>query len=336
MNRVLFRADAKPTIGTGDLASLVYLGRYCEEQGWEAWYMVQDFPAARNIVRKYGLPRVKMLPPDLPLEQEVREINACIEDQGMAAAVFEITERPLADYQGLSERVFKACVHFHGPIPAGFGLVVNWDVEAQKRLAGMVPRGAEILTGPELVLLPPEFTPELARTREHRLPPQRILVAMGGADEGNTTLAVIRALARAGWAGEVRLVLGPGYRYEDELAAFLASSDLECTVLRDLPSLFPEYLDCDAAIGAGGLTASEMVATGTPCVLIAPYVHQIPRCRYFASIGAATFLGETVPVPEVLADALRGLRPPVEKLRFAGKQRFFQAMQNLAGRGRVG
>ena len=55
--------------------------------------------------------------------------------------------------------------------------------------------------------------------------------------------------------------------------------------------MFEEYLDCDVAIGSGGLTASELVATRTPSVLIATYEHQIERCRYFDSARNVKYIG---------------------------------------------
>ena len=90
---------------------------------------------------------------------------------------------------------------------------------------------------------------------------------------------------------QILIILGAGYPYKDALESSLSACKFKFIVKENVLNMFEEYMDCDLAIGAGGLTASELVATRTPCILIATYQHQVARCQYFDDRGWAIYLG---------------------------------------------
>ena len=57
MKRILFRADAKPSIGIGDLMSLINLSFYLNPREWECFFMIKAYSAgiklAKRIEKKY-------------------------------------------------------------------------------------------------------------------------------------------------------------------------------------------------------------------------------------------------------------------------------------------
>jgi spore coat polysaccharide biosynthesis predicted glycosyltransferase SpsG len=124
---------------------------------------------------------------------------------------------------------------------------------------------------------------------------------MGGADERNFTKKLVDMLIESRKKINVRIILGAGYQYKEKLKKSLAGLSLAFKIKQNVSNMLEEYLRCDVAIGAGGLTASELVATRTPSILIATYKHQVQRCRHFDARGWAKYLGyRKVNLPDLL------------------------------------
>jgi len=328
MRRILFRADANPAIGTGDLVSLVYLADVFGKNGWEPGFMVRGYGDSLAICEKYGLEDVSTIPPGASLAEEEAAIRELVLGRGVDALFLEVTERPLSDYRGLPREVFKGCVCFDGRIPEGMDLVVDWDVAANEFFSPGEHPETIFLLGPEFVFLPPEFDMERVAARTYRPEPERILVSMGGADELDFTRVCAEALAALGVEAEVRFVLGPSYAGRRDLEAFLDSSGMRHSLAVDVRDMFGEYLACDFAVGAGGLTSSELVASGTPCALVALYDHQVARCEYFGRQGLAAYLGYRRCDALELGMALSARTCNQQRLSFHGKEEVFRIVDH--------
>jgi len=291
VKRILFRADAKPSIGTGDLMSLIHLSRYLERDGWETHFMIRDYKAGVDLAAKYGIRKIQVMDGNLTIQGEVDEINKYIEEQRIDVVFFEITERKLTEYDGITSRVIKACVSFDGVVPDKTDLVVNWDVEAHTRFNTARYPDTMFLLGPEYVILPSEFDLTKIQKRMYKESPERLLVAMGGADEFNITQKLVDVLKRNKIKLKVHVIVGAGYGYLETLHNSLKNSGLQYEIKQNITNMFNEYLECDVAVGAGGLTSYELIAAATPALLIAAYEHQVARCVYFDSQGWAKFMG---------------------------------------------
>lgn len=288
MKRILFRADAKPSIGIGDFMSLINLSDYLE--GFEPFFLTQATIAARMIVEKRGLQNVFWIEDGCDIAQDIEAINKIIEERKIDVLFFEITERKLTEYVGISPMVKKMCVNFDGFIPDDIILVVNWDAAAPSFYDTTKFLHTKFLLGSEYVILPKSFYGnQKIELREYKQERRNILVAMGGADELNFTLKVVGALLDGEY--KLTIVVGSGYCAKEELLEFLDARPIKYELKVDVKDMLAEYLLCDFAIGAGGLTASELVASRTPCALLATYEHQIARCEYFDKNGWAKYLG---------------------------------------------
>ncbi len=271
--------------------SLIHLSRYFEKEGWEPHFMIRNYEAGVSLAKKHNIKNLVILEENISVDDEVRKINNHIKLENVNVILFEITERKLTEYKGLMDNVLKCCISFDGFVPEGFRLVVNWDVDADKLFCkGKYPETIFLL-GPEYVVLPVEFDAGRIKRRAYRSKPQRLLIAMGGADELNITGRVVEYLVKNRPELEFNIIIGAGYEYKDDLERFLAGAFVKYQVKHNITNMFEEYMACDLAIGAGGLTSYELVATRTPAILIAAYEHQIARCNFFAQRGFVKYLG---------------------------------------------
>lgn len=291
MKRIVFRADAKPSIGTGDLVSLINLSRYFERAGWETHFIVKNYSTATGLLAKHKIANRLVLESGTSANREIELINNYIETNSIDVVMLEITERKLTEYKGLSERAIKTCINFDGIIPEDMRLTVNWDVNAGSIFDKRKYPGTKFLLGPEYVVLPVDFDFDRINRREYSTEPTTLLVTMGGADELNITQKIIDAFLDKKADLSLRIVVGSGYGYLEGLEASLKPSSAKYVIRQNIDNIFDEFMSCDAAIGAGGLTSFELIATRTPSFLIAAYEHQIPRCAYFDKMGWATYLG---------------------------------------------
>ncbi len=287
MKRILFRADAKPSIGIGDFMSLINLSDYLE--GFEPFFLTQATVAAKMIVEKRGLQNVFWLDDGCDISQDIAAINKIIKEFKIDVLFFEITERKLTEYAGISPIVKKMCVNFDGFIPSDMKIVINWDAAAHKYYDTNKFPNTIFLLGPKYVILSKAFYADSVKKRQYAQHRKKILIAMGGADELDFTSKVANAVV--GSNRELIIIVGAGYEPKEELKNSMNTKGTNYTIKVNVEDMLVEYLSCDFAIGAGGLTSSELVASRTPCALIATYEHQTARCEHFDREGWAKYLG---------------------------------------------
>ncbi len=287
MKKILFRADAKPSIGIGDLMSLITLSEYLSE--FDCFFLTQQTAAAKGIVEQRKPKNVFWLNEDAGVEEDVAAINMLIDEYGIDMLFFEITERKLTEYIGLNNNIPTLCVNFDGFIPESIKLVINWDVDAYKYYDINKFPNTKFLLGPKYVILAKAFYSDDIKNRKYSAARKKILIAMGGADEFDFTSKVAHAIGCEG--RELVIIVGAGYEKKAKLEDDLNKRGIKYEIKVNVKDMLSEYLACDFAIGAGGLTSSELVASKTPCALIATYEHQVARCKYFESENQAKYIG---------------------------------------------
>lgn len=311
MKKVLFRADARPTIGIGDLMSLIHLSKYFEDYGWETHFMIRGYDAGVKLTSKYNLKHLEILPSDISVMDEVDAINQYSIRKSIDMLFFEITERKLTEYQGLLSEVTKACVCFDGVILDDLNLVVDWDVAASKYFRPENYQDTIYLLGPKYVVLPKEFycDPRIEQ-RKYNSKIRNVLIAMGGADEFNFTQKIAELLIERRPDLYLKIIIGSGYEFKQELEDRLSCFPSNYSIKHNITNMLEEYLLADLAIGAGGLISSELVASRTPALLLATCEHQVARCQYYATEGQVIYLGlRTFDEKSLLASLENAPRP---------------------------
>jgi len=290
MKKILFRADAKPSIGIGDLMSLINLSFYFDNN-FESYFIIRSYKAGVDLVKKHNLKNIFIIDENLSLNGEVNYINSFIKENSIDIIFFEITERKLSDYHKIDKNIKKIAVNFDENILSNLNLVINWDVEAYKFFDKSKYPKTKFLLGAEYVILPQEFYSQKVKNRATNYPPKKLLIAMGGADEFDFTQKVINSIIKNSLNIELNIIVGSGYEYIDKLNITLKNSKLKFEIKQNITNMLDEYLSADVAISAGGLTSSELVASKTPTILIATYKHQVARCKYFNEQKFAKYLG---------------------------------------------
>lgn len=281
--------EASHARGMGHLFRALALTEEMERQGADTLFIVNDSPAARDVLRKRARPFEIAPLSETGWETEI------IQRHGVRTWI--------------NDRLDTDMQHARMVCDNGVRLVTFEDRGTGAALADLniVPiplqdaealQGKHVLSGLDYLVL----DPAIANLRRRRTDLNSLVVSMGGSDTYGVTIAVMGALKARSMAATI--ILGPGFEHE---AALEEALDERFTVKRNVPSLAAEFAHHDLAITAGGVTPCEANAAGLPCMIIATELWEKRTGEILAKTGGCLFAGYRDHIDFDLLDLL----PPV-------------------------
>ncbi|MBY6187937.1 UDP-2,4-diacetamido-2,4,6-trideoxy-beta-L-altropyranose hydrolase [Marinobacter hydrocarbonoclasticus] len=184
-------------------------------------------------------------------------------------------------------------------------LVDQTALRAPSDYAAQVPAHCRALVGAEYALLSPLFAQWRAKLEGQARDPANVLVSMGGIDEPNATLKVLRALEAEPL--QLTVLLSPRAPHYQAVKAY-CQQHADCIThidfCQDMAALMAEH---GLAIGAPGSTSWERACLGLPSVVVPLAENQMLICDNLVRAEAAL----CVPVDKIgteLVPALQQLR----------------------------
>jgi UDP-2,4-diacetamido-2,4,6-trideoxy-beta-L-altropyranose hydrolase len=270
-----------PAVGLGHVRRCLTLAAALAEPGARVSFVLGPDPSALEAVRARGFETspaahtrdaiataLVSLRPDLTIVDSY--------DLGTADLAAIAAGRVVAVIDDLAER----------PLPVD--AICNGGIAARAAdYAGKTGPRTRILAGPRYTLLAPEYRRLPAKEIRPRV--ERVLVSAGGGDAAGALPRLLRAARRGLPEAAIDVVLGPYASRPEELRGPLPP---HVRVFSAPPSLAPLMMEVDMSVSAGGQTAYELAATGTPSVLVAVADNQRPQSRELDRRGIAAFAGD--------------------------------------------
>jgi UDP-2,4-diacetamido-2,4,6-trideoxy-beta-L-altropyranose hydrolase len=352
--RVLIRADSSTSIGTGHVMRCLALATTLRLHGVQVEFVSRALAGHMgDEIRRQGfvlhvLPQGPGPGCDAEQESDAQRTLACmhgrtwdwllVDHYGLDATwhgLMRSAARQLAVIDDLADR------------PLDCDLLIDHNLQTPGRYKAVLPDAAMALLGPRYALLRAEFA-DWRTTGAMRLdqtsPPAacRVLVSLGGADEGGVTLDAVNALATCPQQESlgVMVIAGPRNPYRDALA--LACERHGYDFISSAANMAERMARADLAIGAGGGSLLERCAVYLPSVVLVIAENQRQGSVLAAAAGVITLIdaapGERV---AAIARAVLHLRShPAEMAAMArragelcdglGCQRIAQVMQRMA------
>jgi UDP-2,4-diacetamido-2,4,6-trideoxy-beta-L-altropyranose hydrolase len=305
--RVVFRADASVSIGSGHVMRCLTLAGALAQRGAQAAFLCCPQPGdMRAAIEAHGFPVI-------PLQRcdDSREAASALEAMGEVGWL-------VVDHYGIDERwerAMRSAVHRIFAIDDladrrhDCDLLLDQNLRSEETsYRGLVPPSATVLMGPSYALLRDEFRQARTRVSVREGKVRRIVVFFGGSDPTNETekaVAAIRLLNRADI--EVDVIVGASNPVKDrisDLCAELPYMRFHCQVA-DMAHFLEE---ADLALGAAGVSSWERLALGVPALVVAVADNQLENMRQLDKLGAAIGLGVSRNVTvEGLAQAIGNL-----------------------------
>jgi UDP-2,4-diacetamido-2,4,6-trideoxy-beta-L-altropyranose hydrolase len=314
--RVLIRADASPTIGSGHIARCLTLARVLRTQGSHVAFACRRLPGHRldaldaEGFETFALPDFY---PDEDLQQGIESMLPWQAD--IDALALQLDDHAdfdwiIVDHYGLDHHWQSAARRWAPRIAAvddlatrrySVDLLLNQNLSGlSENYAPLLPDGCRTLLGPRYALLREEFNCPPIEIKPRA---QRVLVNFGGFDAAMQTHHAMLALADFS-ALQVDFVAGtdnPAWAQMQALAETRPNWRLHSFV----SDFYQRMTEADLFIGAGGGTSWERAAMGLPTICIAVSNNQQANGEVMAAAGAHVFMGarEQVSV-EQLRDAV--------------------------------
>ena len=298
--RIVFRADASQTLGTGHVMRCLTLAEALRDEGWTAEFICREANGdLSDFVENKGFP-VHRLPADCIPEEDARQSAAYLQHQRPDWLVVDnyaldaAWERQLRPY---AQR--RLVIDDLADRPHDCDLLLDQNLaDDNTRYDSLVPAHCLKLLGPKYALLRPEFAEARATLPERTGRVERLLVSFGGSDESNETAKVLDALTGFDLPSadlSAAIVVGKSYPYRAELEARCRNNPkLELHVQTgDMAALMAR---ADLALGAGGSTTWERSCLGLPSLVVSTADNQIPVAESAARHGAQIYLGKAADV----------------------------------------
>ena len=314
--RVLIRADASPTIGSGHIARCLTLARVLRTQGSHVAFACRRLPGHRlDALQSEGF-ETFALPDRYAGEDPEQAIESMLPWQAdIDALATQLEGQPefdwvIADHYGLDHHWQTAARRFAPRIAAVDDLATrrySVDLLLNQNLSGLsenyqplLPAGCRTLLGPRFAMLREEFSGPVIEIKPVA---RRVLVNFGGFDAARQTHHAMLALADFSEL-EVDFVAGADNPAWAEMQA-LAEPRPHWRLHSFVSDFHRRMTEADLFIGAGGGTSWERAALGLPTICIAVSNNQQANGEVMAAAGAHVFMGarEQVSV-EQLRDAI--------------------------------
>lgn len=287
MKKIVFRANAGPSIGSGHIMRCLSLAAAFQERGYECVFLCSGseleskIKAARcNFFKVPGAEEVldPELPTLVPLLQELRPDLLIVDSYQVTSAYLSALRQlcPVAYLDDLAAFAYPCDFLINYNLYA-----LDWTKRYTDLYAGHTP---QLILGPSYAPLRKEFQGLSPRTIRPTI--QDVLVSTGGADPEGIAVRLLETLpAYKQWQHTCfHFMVGALHPDLPRLQA-LAAAQSNVQLHINVQKVSDLMLSCDAAIAAAGSTLYELCACGTPTVTYTLADNQLPGAAAFAAHG---------------------------------------------------
>jgi UDP-2,4-diacetamido-2,4,6-trideoxy-beta-L-altropyranose hydrolase len=305
--RLLIRADASTSIGTGHVLRCLALAQAAIDAGDEVRFLCCEIPdSLAERVRREGIEIIT----SFAERGNAKDLDALLlVAQGWANVVvldgYAFDQAFQGSVMGAGFRTMVLDDDRPGPDYAA-DILLNQNHHAKSEAYEGAQLG-KMLLGPKFALLRREFRDQPAREASYKT--RHVLVTLGGSDPDNVAKKVIESLQFIGLKGiQARVLVGSSNPHEASLREAVETSGVQVELLSGVDDMRAQYEWADLAVSAGGSTAWELAFMGVPSVVIILVDNQesIAKSVWRAGIGRLVGWHQQV-TPEQIAKEVREL-----------------------------
>ena len=305
---LLIRTDASIAIGTGHVMRCLALAQAWQDAGGRvAFAMTENTEAVSKRLTRESCDVLPILP-SAGGSEDFRHTIALARAHNCEWVVLDGYEFR-ADYQrGLKAanlRVLFVDDWGHSEHYAA-DIVLNQNASATSMLYSNREPQSELLLGPRYAMLRREFSVWRDWKREIQPVCNRLLVLMGGSDEGNVTGTVIESLRLLALPElETTVVIGAFNPHFAELRDQVVQSGLNIKLLTDVSNVGELMAGADLAVSAAGSTCLELCFLGLPTLLIDVADNQAAVAKELHQRECAIHIGDAKVTAETISERIR-------------------------------
>ncbi len=328
--KVVFRADASVTIGTGHVMRCLTLAEALREAGAKVAFVCRELEG--NLIELIGtrnfevhaLPGLE--PPADPLawtaehwREDAAQTAGSLETRADWLVVdhFALEHRWESEMRGCAERLMVIDDLADRVHDCDLLLDQNYSREPT-RYDTLVPAGCRKLLSPTYALLRDEFRRAREAWSREIGELKRVLVFFGGTDPTNETAKALRALRRwgEGKTFSIDVVIGGGNPHRAEVKG-LVNTMPNALLHVQAVNMAELMARADLSVGAGGSTTWERLCLGLPSLVVTTAVNQESIAEALAEDDYHLLLGDHTSVDEEEITKGSGQLTPAQRRLFA-------------------
>lgn len=308
---ILIRADVGPAVGTGHVMRSAALGAaWCKLGGRATMVCTANLPGSlKKRLQRMGL-EIEIITAETPIDDAVQTRD--LAEQTQAAWVVVDGYQFDDQYQQIVKRSLAKLLVIddfghaqHKPAD----LLLNQNIYATP--SHYEPLSPEtLMLGTKFVLMRGEFSHVDASQKKILKIAKRIMITMGGADQGNFTSTCLQAIGNLSNASEISVdvIAGASNPHLAALREKCRKLPISVRLHQNTDRMSAIIGQCDLAITAGGSTCYELARCGIPAIVISTADNQVEVARSFHESGGMIWLGDSDSVPiELLTDEVQKL-----------------------------
>jgi UDP-2,4-diacetamido-2,4,6-trideoxy-beta-L-altropyranose hydrolase len=310
MLNVLFRVDGSISLGTGHVVRCITLAQSLSAHGIKSSFLCWDYDGRMiSYIESSGFPAYRL---DFGRNGEqvpdhiANKVSCYSTQQKDARNCIEIAKKldigvVLVDHYSLDiswEKEVKPYVKKLIVLDDLANRRHDCDLLIDQNLGrkpsdydGLLIQDCKKLIGPKYSLVRSEFSRMRisSLSRKDRNEIRHILVTLGGADNANATMDVLKALNSCdlGKDTTITIVLGKMAPWKKEISAYLANYRWKNNLIIDASNMEALMCQADFCIGAAGSTVWELCTLGLPSILVCVAENQKEVIKHVCDAGAA-------------------------------------------------
>lgn len=291
MKKILFRADASITIGTGHVMRCLTLAAALRKSGCEIFFLCKDLKGnMAETIEKNGF-QANLLPLSNNNQNTTHSTMSIWSEADQtkdfdACRPFLQNFQPdmiIIDHYSLDKNWHKQARNYTKHIfviddladrshDCDFLLDQTYGVD-ENRYKDLVPMHCVNFIGSQFALLREEYSAgrkAVLESRKQKNSIETILISFGGSDPDNISLLALNACEMLYPAKKfiIDLVLGPSNQNQVELKEFIDKSQLDVSLHINTNNMADLMMKADLALGAGGTTTWERCCLALPSIVV--------------------------------------------------------------------
>lgn len=310
--RVVFRCEGSYTLGLGHISRCLVLAEELVRRGYEVVFIAMSFTIEKIKALDSSHAFLCVIMPHLLSENE--DAAYCMEwlQQKPEIPTWIIVDHYDLGFQWESKLLAVSQVIVLDDLAREHMCHILVDTyigrDNVERYQNKLPSVCNMLLGAEYALLRQAFSSLRARVDEQVCPNvANIFLCFGGSDSLGVTLTVLSILKKMHIDCHIHAVVGAGFQHTGVLQSTAESMENVCIYVNH-PSPEKLMVQCDMAIGAGGIMSLERCSLGLPSLVMSIAENQVSNCTALDAIGAIRYLGSVHQIDEGgIAEAINQL-----------------------------
>lgn len=287
------RVDANEIIGTGHVMRCLSIAEEFHERGEEVTFIIAD-TCSQNMILERGFKTYCLHSMWNDLDQEIKEMIRVIEEKQISLLLIDsyfVTKLYLSTIGQYTRTAYIDDVDcFIYPV----NLLVNYNIYAERldyqsrySKAGI---NTKFALGCRYAPLRKEFFSVKRQVREKI---SNILITSGGTDSYDVTGYLLQEIYKQSWFENFDYYVVLGRFNKNRLILINDWKQYKnIHLLEDVNNMADYMKNCDIAITAGGVTAYELCACGTPSIIYTLADNQLEIARSVSELGWIPWVGD--------------------------------------------